>query len=211
MKKLILTAAMVSLMSTQGCIWVSDASYAEKTAMWQAKEAAAISWNSRQAQPLATFTTASGETFTVNNPNQAQPMAVVGEPSAIVQGANVILNSTVAKIVGGGWAAGYMLGKVQGSYSTGDHGSINVTRDSGNTVDIETRHIEEGGTISEETHTGSDYTADSHDAVSDPMVVSAPDPVIVTVPDPVIVTVPDPVIVRPEVVRTEIVVVGGDQ
>jgi len=155
----------VFMVLCSGCILISDAKYQADEAMWTAKAEASKAWAEQSNRPLASFTAMSGETFVVNNPNQLQPMIVTGEPNAIVQGADVILNSGVAKILGGGWAAGYMLGKVQGSYKTGDGGTINVTRDSGNTVDVETRHVEDGGTISNVTHTDSDYqtAADSND------------------------------------------------
>jgi len=155
----------VFMVLCSGCILISDAKYQADEAMWTAKAEASKAWALQSNKPLASFTAVSGETFVVNNPNQLQPMAVTGEPNAIVQGADVILNSGVAKILGGGWAAGYMLGKVQGNYTASGNGSINVTRDSGNTVDVETRHVEDGGTISNVTHTDSDYqtAADSND------------------------------------------------
>ena len=148
-----------------GCIFISDAKYHADEAMWQAKAEASKAWAMQSSKPLATFTTSTGETFIVNNPNKAHHTPISGEPNAIVQGADVILNSGVAKILGGGWAAGYMLGKVQGNYTASGDGSINVRRDSGNTVDVETRHVEDGGTISNVTHTDSDYqtAADSND------------------------------------------------
>jgi len=138
----------VFMVLCSGCILISDAKYQADEAMWTAKAEASKAWAQQSNRPLASFTAISGETFVVNNPNQAQPIAVTGQPNAIVQGADVILNSGVAKILGGGWAAGYMLGKVQGNYNASGDGSINVTRDSGNTVDVETRHVEDGGTIS---------------------------------------------------------------
>lgn len=157
----VVTAVMCLSIALQGCILVSDAKYKADEAMWLAKAEASKAWANNSVKPLATFTSVSGETFVVNNPNVAQPMAVVGEPSAIVQGADVILNSTVAKIVGGGWAAGYMLGKVQGNYSTGQGGTIDVTQDSNNSVDVTTRHTEgDNSGVAEEQHTNSD-TADS--------------------------------------------------
>lgn len=157
----VVTAVMcLSISLLQGCILVSDAKYKADEAMWLAKAEASKAWANNSVKPLATFTTSSGETFVVNNPNVAQPMAVVGEPSAIVQGADVILNSTVAKIVGGGWAAGYMLSKVQGNYSTGQGGTIDVTQDSNNSVDVTTRHTEgDNSGVAEEQHTNSDTVA----------------------------------------------------
>ena len=144
----------------QGCILVSDAKYQVDLAMWQAKAEASKAWAEQSTRPLASFTTATGEVFTVNNPNLPQPMAVAGEPNAIVQGVDVVLNSGVAKILGGGWAAGYMLGKVQGNYTSNGKGDINVTRDSGNSVDVTTRHTEGSDSgIIEEQHSGSDNVA----------------------------------------------------
>lgn len=178
---------IIVMVFCQGCILVSDAKYKVDEVMWQAKLEASKAWAAQSNRPLATFTTTSGETFTVNNPNQLKPMAVTGEPNAIVQGADVILNSTVAKIVGGGWAAGYMLGKVQSNNIASGEGTINVTRDSGNTNAVDTGDRPDSSVV----------TTDSHDATATPTVIEQPDPVIV---DPVVVPPTDPVIVRPEVV-----------
>jgi len=190
----------------QSCILVSDAKYQSDMAMWMAKAEASKAWAASANQPLATFTAVSGETFVVNNPNRPQPLPVTGEPSAIVQGFDVVLNSTVAKIVGGGWAAGYMLGKVQGNYSTGENGTMNVTQDSNNSVDVTTRHTEgDASSIAEEQHEASDTVetatttdnrTDYDNATATPTVVA---PVVVTQPAPVIVPT---TIVRPEVVIT---------
>ena len=177
-----------------GCILVSDAKYHADEAMWTAKAEASKAWALQSNKPLASFTAVSGETFVVNNPNQLQPLPVTGEPNAIVQGADVILNSGVAKILGGGWAAGYMLGKVQGNYNASGDGSINVTRDSGNS------HVVDTG----DTHDNSIVATDSHDATADPVIVE-PDPIIV---NPVVIEPAPPMIVRPQIVDS--VIVGGE-
>jgi len=198
---------LFALVLLQGCILVSDAKYQSDTAMWQAKAEASKAWAASANQPLATFTAVSGETFTVNNPNRPTPLPVVGEPSAIVQGFDVVLNSTVAKIVGGGWAAGYMLGKVQGNYSTGEGGTMNVTQDSGNTVDVTTRHTEgDASSIAEEQHEASDISntdnrADYDNSTATPTIVNQPDPIVVTQPAPTIITQPAPVVVNPVIVQ----------
>jgi len=181
---------------------VSDAKYQSDMAMWQAKAEASKAWAASANQPLATFTAVSGETFVVNNPNRPQPLPVAGEPSAIVQGFDVVLNSTVAKIVGGGWAAGYMLGKVQGNYSAGDGSSIDVTQESGNTVDVITRHIEGDGSVTEEANV--DSRSDYDNATSTPTVVEQPDPTIV---NPVVVApeIVNPIVVNPVVVDPVVV------
>jgi len=189
----------------QGCILVSDAKYNADAAMWQAKAEASKAWAASANQPLATFTAVSGETFTINNPNRPVPLAVIGEPSAIVQGADVILNSSVAKIIGGGWAAGYMLGKVQGNYSTGEGGTMNVTQDSNNSVDVTTRHTEgDASGIAEEEHTGSDIIntdnrSDYENETAVPTIVEQPKPVVIepTIVNPVVV---NPIVVQPAVV-----------
>jgi len=197
---LAIMAIAIAIMFCQGCVLVSDAKYNADAAMWQAKAEASKAWAASANQPLATFTATSGEVFTVNNPNRPNPLPVVGEPSAIVQGFDVILNSTVAKIVGGGWAAGYMLGKVQGNYSAGDGSSIDVTKDSGNTVDVTTRHIEGDGSVTEEANVDSRSNYDN--ATSDPTIVNQPEPTIVNQPEPTIV---NPVVVNPVVVNPVIV------
>ena len=177
-----------------GCIFISDAKYHADEAMWQAKAEASKAWAMQSSKPLATFTTSTGETFIVNNPNKAHHTPISGEPNAIVQGADVILNSGVAKILGGGWAAGYMLGKVQGSYTANGNGSIDVTRDSGNS------HVVDTG----DTHDNSIVATDSHDATADPVIVE-PDPIIV---NPVVIEPAPPMIVRPQIVDS--VIVGGE-
>ena len=177
-----------------GCIFISDAKYHADEAMWQAKAEASKAWAMQSSKPLATFTTSTGETFIVNNPNKAHHTPISGEPNAIVQGADVILNSGVAKILGGGWAAGYMLGKVQGSYTANGNGSIDVTRDSGNS------HVVDTG----DTHDNSIVATDSHDATAPPVIVEPAPPLIV---DPVVVRPEPPVIVRPQIVDP--VIVGG--
>jgi len=200
MKNLFTWVCLVLL--CQGCILVSDAKYQSDMAMWQAKAEASKAWAASANQPLATFTAVSGETFVVNNPNRPQPLPVAGEPSAIVQGFDVVLNSTVAKIVGGGWAAGYMLGKVQGNYSAGDGSSIDVTQESGNTVDVITRHIEGDGSVTEEANV--DSRSDYDNATSTPTVVEQPDPTIV---NPVVVApeIVNPIVVNPVVVDPVVV------
>ena len=177
----------VFMVLCSGCILISDAKYHADEAMWTAKAEASKAWATQSNKPLASFTAVSGETFVVNNPNQLQPLPVTGEPNAIVQGADVILNSGVAKILGGGWAAGYMLGKVQGNYNASGDGSINVTRDSGNS------HVVDTG----DTHDNSIVATDSHDATADPVIVEPAPPLIV---NPVVVQPAPPLIVRPEVV-----------
>ena len=184
----------VFMVLCSGCILVSDAKYQADEAMWVAKAEASKAWAEQSNRPLASFTAVSGETFVVNNPNQLQPLPVTGEPNAIVQGADVILNSGVAKILGGGWAAGYMLGKVQGSYTANGNGSIDVTRDSGNS------HVVDTG----DTHDNSIVATDSHDATADPVIVE-PDPIIV---NPVVIEPAPPMIVRPQIVDS--VIVGGE-
>ena len=207
--KVVVSSICLSI-ALQGCILVSDAKYKADEAMWLAKAEASKAWANNSVKPLATFTTREGETFVVNNPNVAQPMVVVGEPSAIVQGADVILNSTVAKIVGGGWAAGYMLGKVQGNYSTGQGGTIDVTQDSNNSVDVTTRHTEgDNSGVAEEQHTNSD-TVDTDNRVDDNSFVdnsstdnrnnynnATSEPTVV---NPVVVTQPTPVIIGSTIV-----------
>jgi len=219
MRKYVLLFMFCSLLVWNGCILVSDAKYNADAAMWAAKGEASKAWIiANTNKPLATMTATSGEVFTVYNPNQVAPMPVTGEPSAIVQGFDVVLNSTVAKFVGGGWAAGYMLGKVQGNYSTGENGTMNVTQDSGNTVDVTTRHTEgDSSSMAEEQHTNSDIvdtvtTTDNHsvydnrtdydNATATPTVV---EPTIVTQPEPVIVptTIVPTNIVYPEVITLE--------
>ena len=184
----------VFMVLCSGCILVSDAKYQADEAMWTAKAEASKAWATQSNKPLASFTAVSGETFVVNNPNQLQPLPVTGEPNAIVQGADEILNSGVAKILGGGWAAGYMLGKVQGNYNASGDGSINVTRDSGNS------HVVDTG----DTHDNSIVATDSHDATADPVIVE-PDPIIV---NPVVIEPAPPMIVRPQIVDS--VIVGGE-
>ena len=186
---------MIMVIICPGCILVSDAKYQADAAMWQAKSDASRAWAIQANKPLATFTAVSGETFTVNNPNQVQPMAVTGEPSAFVQGVDVILNSAVAKIVGGGWAAGYVMGKVQGNYTANGSGSIDVTRDSGNS------HIVDTG----DTHDSSVVTTDSHDATAMPVIVEPAPPLIV---NPVVVEPAPPIVVRPQIVDP--VIIGGN-
>jgi len=178
---------ILTMVCCSGCILVSDAKYQADEAMWTAKAEASKAWAEQSNRPLASFTAMSGETFVVNNPNQTQPMAVVGEPNAFVQVVDKTLNSTVANIVGGGWAAGYMLGKVQGSYTANGNGSIDVTRDSGNS------HVVDTG----DTHDNSIVATDSHDATAPPVIVEPAPPLIV---DPVVVRPEPPLIVRPEVV-----------
>jgi len=200
MKKLFILICLALM--CQGCILVSDAKYQADAAKWVAKAEASKAWAASANQPLATFTAVSGETFVVNNPNRPQPLPVTGEPSAIVQGFDVVLNSTVAKIVGGGWAAGYMLGKVQGNYSTGEGGTMNVTQDSGNTVDVTTRHIEGDGSVTEEANV--DSRSDYDNATATPTIVEQPSPIIV---DPVVVgpEIVNPVVVNPVVVNPIVV------
>ena len=185
----------VFMVLCSGCILISDAKYQADEAMWTAKAEASKAWAEQSNRPLASFTAMSGETFVVNNPNQLQPLPVTGEPNAIVQGADVILNSGVAKILGGGWAAGYMLGKVQGNYNASGDGSINVTRDSGNS------HVVDTG----DTHDNSIVATDSHDATAPPVIVEPAPPLIV---DPVVVRPEPPLIVRPQIVDS--VIVGGE-
>ena len=143
-KKMIYTAHAVCLLMAccllQSCIFVSDAKYRAEEAMWKAKGEAAKAFNERPVPPLAIFKTANNEVFTVNNPNIPAPMQVTGEPSAFVQGADVVLNSWIAKMFGGGYLADKILGNMQGNYSTGDGGSIDVTKESGNVATVTTRH-----------------------------------------------------------------------
>lgn len=208
----LLLIGMFVLMCCQGCAGTvaafrdPEGYHAIQKEAWTQKGEASKAASAANNQPLATMTAQSGEVFAVYNPNHSAPMPVVGEPNAMVQGADVILNSGIAKILGGGWAAGYMLGKVQGNNIASGSGTIDVTQDSGNTNTIDTGDRPDSSVV----------TTDSHDSTATPTVITQPepvivpatDPVIVPAADPVIVPAADPVIVRPEVVNP--VIVGGD-
>lgn len=193
----------------QSCILVSDAKYQSDMAMWQAKAEASKAWAASANKPLATMTAASGEVFTVYNPNQLAPMPVVGEPYAIVQGADVVLNSWLAKMFGGGYLADKVLGNMQGNYAVSGSGSIDVSKESGNIATVTTRHTEgDASSIAEEQHIGSDTVdtvtttdnrTDYDNATATPTVV-----------DPVIVTQPSPIIVPTTVVHPEVVIVPSE-
>jgi len=200
---------LFAILSLQGCsILVSDAKYEAEKEMWKAKAAASIA-QANVVRPLATFTTANHETFTVMNPNQPAPMPVTGEPNAMVQALDIGLNSWAVKMFGGGYLADKIFSNMQGNYSAGDGSSIDVTRDSGNTVDVTTRHTEgDSSGIAEEQHDASDISntdnrSDYDNATETPTVVNQSDPVIITQPEPIVVTQPAPVIVDPVVVHAD--------
>ena len=161
MKKLIFPLWVTIILFT-GCSSIMDAKgYHEvQKARWEAMNASAVAYNSKIETKLIDVDPTTG-IITVYNQNQHEPIVIRDAPNAFVQGADVVLNSAVAKIVGGGWAAGYALGKVQGNnYTASGKGSI--TKDSGNSVNVETRSAD--GSITDETHTGSDYTTSSTDS-----------------------------------------------
>jgi len=139
---------------------------ATQKAKWDAMNASASAYNARIEAKLVDVDPKTG-VITVYNQNQHAPIIVKEAPNAFVQGADVVLNSAVAKIVGGGWAAGYALGKVQGNnYTASGSGSLSVNQDSGNSVSVETRSAE-GGSVTDETHTNSDYATDDRSYVDD--------------------------------------------
>jgi outer membrane murein-binding lipoprotein Lpp len=170
MKKQINTLiVIVCLLVVSGCASLIDPAghHAVQKAKWDAMNTSASAYNSKIENRLVGIDPATGF-VTVYNQNQHAPIIIKEAPNGWVQGADVILNSTVAKIVGGGWAASYMLGKVQGNnYTASEGGSLSVSQDSGNSVSVETRHVEEGGSITDETHTNSDYATDDHSYIDD--------------------------------------------
>jgi len=142
----------------QGCgIFVSDAKYNADAAMWQAKGLASAAWAAQANQPLATFTTVNKEVITVNNPIRPVPMEVTGEPNGFVEGLRVILTSTPANILAGGWVLNRLFDKVEGdTISHGDNSPITTKKNSENPVEVTTRHVEGDGSITE--HKDSDNT-----------------------------------------------------
>lgn len=196
MKKILV---VVSLILCAGCSSLLDPkgyNEVQKT-KWEAINASATTYNSKIETKLVEIDPKTG-VVTVYNQNQHSPIIVKNQPNAFVQTADVVLNSTVAKIIGGGWAAGYVIGKANGdSYSSNGESSMSVSQDSGNPVSVETRHTEDGGSITDENHNGSDYTtSDSNDdnsiiddhadnrndfnnSTATPTVIKQPPPVVV--------------------------------
>jgi len=215
-KKNLVVFILVCLMLCQGCVLVSDEKYQAEKEMWKAKQLASIAWANQANMPLATFKTANGEVFTVNNPNRIQPMAVVGEPSAMVQALNVVLNSKAVQFFSGGWAAGYVAGKIKGNsttYTASGEGAVIDTSDHSSIVTT-TKTAVDGGAIKEEQHTDSDNATDNREdyandtdnrsdydnntdnrtdydnATATPTVVEQPPPVVIQQPEPIVITQP---------------------
>lgn len=189
----------VLILSLIGCASIMDPKgYNEvQKAKWEAMNASATAYNSNIETKLVDMDPKTG-VVTVYNQNQHAPIIVKDQPNAFVQTADVVLNSAGIKILGGGWAAGYVIGKANGdSYSSNGESSMSISQDSGNPVNVETRHTEDGGSITDENHNGSDYTtSDSNDdnsiiddhadnrndfnnSTATPTVIKQPPPVVV--------------------------------
>jgi hypothetical protein len=165
--------------------------------MWQAKQAESVAWANRPPQVLATFTTAQGEVFTVNNPEQAQHIPIKDEPNAVVQGIHEIVPVLTTGIIAKSVVE--VAGAIKGEYTTGDGGTITTSevRSSYNTAEVTTDTVEGDGVIAAEMHTNSDYSADTssvddNSAVATPTIVTQPEPTIVPT---TVVTQPEPTIV----------------
>jgi len=157
MKKILLLA-LIPLFLTS-CI---PSYYEMKTAEHKAHGLAAAAYNSRIETKLVEIDPETG-VITVYNQNQARPIMPQKQRNPFVEFMDVTLNSTVAKIMGGGWAAGYVAGKAQGHYTNSGSGSIEVTRDSHNPIAVKT--ADEGGTIKE--GSDNDQSTQEHLAQSD--------------------------------------------
>ena len=113
MKKLLII--LISLMFCQGCILMSDGYYETQQKEWEAHQATAEAYNSRIETKIVEVNP--DGVITVYNQNQAKPILIPRKQNAFVRGLDIVLNSAVGKLLGGGWAAGYFASQVQSDYT----------------------------------------------------------------------------------------------
>jgi len=169
MNKIIYCIIFILLIFCHGCsLFVSDAKYNADAAMWQAKGEASKAWAiANTNNKIATMTAKSGEVFTVYNHSQVAPMPVVAEPNAFVQTTDTILNSAAIKIFGGGWAIGHVLDRIgTTSYNSGDNSPITVKKDSENSINVTTKHVEGDGSVTEHSNSDNADTATTSTATT---------------------------------------------
>jgi len=166
---------MIAAMICSGCIG-SEEYYASKTAYYQAQAQANIAYIQASNKPLAEMTAPDGTRFVVNN-TAIQAPRIEQANSPIVDGFKVILNSTPAAVLSGGWAAKEIIQHSAGTLINNGDGTI--SSNSGNTSSF--------------------VNGDTDNSVTDDHTATAP-PLVVTQPSPVVVTQPDPTIVKPEIV-----------
>lgn len=174
MKKLFLI--VICLMFCQGCILMSDSYYEAQEKEWQARQAAATSYNSKIETKLVEVNPETGNVI-VYNQNQAEPMKIPEKQNAFVRGADVVLNSAVGKLLGGGWAAGYFASKLQSDITNSGDGDMNVTQRSNNA--FENNHAEDGTVSQDDSVDNSDNRSNYENETSDPTIVTQPKPTIV--------------------------------
>lgn len=174
--------ALVSCFIASGCIGSADY-YASKTAYYQAQASASQAYIQAASKPLAEMKAPDGTVFVVNNTAiQAPVIQQAGSP--IVDGLKVILNSTPAAVLSGGWAAKEIIKNSAGTFTNnGDGGTI--SNNSGNTPSY----------INGDTD-NSTSTVDDHTATAPPLVVTQPDPVIVNQPEPIVIEQPEPIVIE---------------
>jgi len=183
MRKLLMLLTL--LIFSSGCIGTADY-YASKTEYYIAQARASEAYIKAVSKPVAEMTAPDGTRFVVNNTEIPAPR-IEQANSPIVDGIKVILNSTPAAILSGGWAGSEIIKHSTGQLTNTGGGTINTN--SGNSV------LQSEGTIDQ----SEVITTEDNSETAPPLVVTQPNPTIV---NPVVVET-EPQIVRPEVISNE--------
>jgi len=159
------------LIFSSGCIGTADY-YQSKTEYYFAQARANEAYISAVSKPIAEMTAPDGTVFIVNNHNIPAPK-IEQANSPIVDGLKVILQSTPAAILSGGWAGREIIKHSTGTLTT-DSGTINA-------------HSDNGLIDQRQSSTDTSTITENNSSTAPPVVVEQPTPVIVNQPEPIIV------------------------
>jgi len=174
-----------SFIFLSGCIGTADY-YQSKTEFYVAQATATQAYIQAVSKPIAEMTAPDGTRFVVNNHNIPAPR-IEQANSPIVDGLKVILQSTPAAILSGGWAGSEIIKHSTGQLTNTGGGTINTN--SGNPQLQSEAGIDQSEVI----------TTEDNSATAPPLVVTQPAPTVV---NPLVVET-KPEIVKPEVIRNE--------
>jgi hypothetical protein len=141
--------------------------YEAKNGYYEAQKEAYKAYTEAAKQPIASFTTKEGVTVTVNNTNILTP-SIIQERNAFVEGLKVVVDSTPAALLSGGWAGREILKQTTGDSSTTT--TTNTTEDNSS--------VDKSSTNTTEDNSSKTSTEDNSSTAT-PTIVTQPEPKII--------------------------------
>jgi hypothetical protein len=137
MKKIFWFIILSCLLGT-GCSYLdrSDAYYEAERAKWQAKQAAAVAYNSKIETKLVEVDSKTGM-VSVYNQNQAKPIELKSDPNPWVEGLKTVSNAAATKIGITLWGAERVLRTGGADINASGNATVTSTSNSNNATELQ--------------------------------------------------------------------------